>query len=400
MKQALVLDGNLKSALSAVRSLGKRGIAVTVGAERKTGMALHSKYAIARFVYPSPYTAQEAFIECVKNEALQMGGKPVVYTFSDATFLSLYAFRDSLSECMTLVYTDAKSIEIAFDKAATYSLAHISGIPTIPTHALELMGEVQRLSETVEYPVVLKTRRSVSWKDGIGVFGTAQFIHAKEELVKKFSEIKEQNGEAPLIQTMIYGEEYGVEMLAQNGKVFATGTHHRIRSLSPTGGASVLKETIDDGELKNTLEEYALILVSKLKWSGPIMVEFKVDSDSKAPYLMEINGRFWGSLPLAVASGVDMPYVYYEYAQKGIIPDAPLVAQESVTTRHFFGDVRHLLRVWFARDRMRSYLYPKRISALSDFFSLPKGTKSDVWRWTDPLPAFMEIADILIRIWK
>ena len=47
------------------------------------------------------------------------------------------------------------------------------------------------------------------------------------------------------------------------------------------------------------------------------MVEFKVNFDSKRWVLMEINGRFWGSLPLAVLAGADFPRFLYEMLVKG-----------------------------------------------------------------------------------
>ena len=396
MESVLILDGQLKSALCVVRSLGHAGVSVFVGAERETGMALHSRYVTGKFVYPSPLKGQQAFVDAVKGEAIRVGGKPIVYAFSDATVLALYSHRTDLCEYMTLVFPEDKSVEIAFDKSATYSLARVSGIPTITTYVPEREEEVLHLAPTLTYPVVMKTRRSVTWRgDGVGIFGTAIFIHSEAELIQKFKEIKESVGESPIVQNIVFGEEYGVEMIAHKGKPFGVVTHHRIRSLSPTGGAAVLKEVLDEGDLRNSLETYAKALVSKLKWSGPIMVEFKVDSDSRVSYLMEINGRFWGSLPLSVASQVDIPHLYYEYAKSGRIPLGVFSSREGTVTRHFLGDVRHLLRVFFSRDKMRTYLYPKRMTALRNFFSIPKGTVSDVWSWKDPKPALFEIIDTI-----
>lgn len=409
----IILDGQLKSALSAVRSLGQKGVPVSAGAERKTGMALHSKHATARFVYPSPYTDQNGFIEAVKAEAGRIGGKPVIFAFSDATWLALYGARENLSDVATLVFPEEKSVGIAFDKAATYSLARVSGVPIITTHTPELREEIEYLGVGLAYPAVVKARRSVTWHKGRGVFGSASFVRDAQELVRTFFAYKAQLGESPLVQEFVRGEEYGVEMLAHAGRVFARVAHHRIRSLSPTGGASVLKETLEDGDLRHTMETYAEKLVKELVWSGPIMIEFKVDSDTKEPYLMEINGRFWGSLPLSVAAGVDMPHLFYDYAQgechkqrgcpgaqSGCAPEGVVEGREGVVTRHVLGDVRHLLRVFFACDGMRSILYPKRLHALRDFFSTPKGTKSDVWSWSDPKPSIMEIIDIFKKTWK
>ncbi len=395
MKSAIVLDGSQKSALAVVRSLGRHGISVSVGAERSSGMALHSRYATQRFEYPSPYTDENGFIAEVKKIAIECGNRPVIFAMSDATVTVLFRHQEELREYATLVFPSEEAFEMAFDKAATYSLARVSNVPTITTFSPEFSEEVVYLGDTLEYPVVLKPRRSVTRYEGKGVFKTALFVHSKESLIANFTHLKQVLGEAPLIQTLVVGEEYGVEMLAHEGKVFATVVHHRIRSHSPTGGASVLKETLEDGDLRSVLEEYANELVKKLMWSGPIMVEFKVDSDSRTPYLMEINGRFWGSLPLSVASGVDMPYLYYQYAVRGEVPEEPVHARGGVVTRHFMGDVRHLIRSLFSRDKMRAVLYPSRLMAFRSFFSLPRGTMSDVWSCKDPKPALMEVVDIL-----
>ena len=401
MESAIVLDGHLKSALSVIRSLGAKNIAVSVGAERKTAMGLHSRYTQSTFVYPSPYTHQNDFVASVKKEAIRLGGKPVIYALSDATYLSLYAKRDMIVEYVTLVFPDTKSVDIAFDKAGTYSLAHVSGIPTIHTLLPETREEVVRMCDTLVFPLVLKPRHSVAWKDGVGVFGSALFIQTHDELVSQFVELKELYGESPIIQKFIFGEEYGVEMLCNAGSVYACIAHHRIRSLSPTGGASVLKETLHEGELKHTMESYAHILVQKLSWTGPIMIEFKVDADTHTPYLMEINGRFWGSLPLSCASGVDMPYLYYRAGTEHYLPEQCVTGREGVVSIHFIGDLLHLIRALFKRDPMRSLLYPRRLKAIRDFLLLPLGVKNDVWRWNDPMPAFVEVVDVITKaVWK
>jgi len=397
---AIVLDGELKSALCTVRSLGNEGIFVSTGGVRNSSMALHSRYTKAQFTYPSPYTDQAGFVRAVCAEAIRIGEKPVVYAFSDATYLSLYNARESLKDDMTLIFPESKSVEIAFDKGATYSITRVSNVPTITTHMPATIEEVTRLGDTLKYPAVIKPRKSVSWREGKGVFGSAEFVHTTEELVALYTQLKETCGESPLVQDRVSGEEYGVEMIAHEGKPLALVTHHRVRSLSPTGGASVLKEITPPGTLTDMLITYAKKLASELLWEGPIMVEFKVDSDTRTPKLMEINGRFWGSLPLSVAAGVNMPYLYYLFATGGDYTNLATEARAGVTTRHFLGDFRHLLRVFFSRDKMRKYTYPSRLGALRLFFRTPKGTKNDVWSLADPIPAFYEIIDMIQRLWR
>lgn len=398
MQAAIVLDGHIKSALSAVRSLGMQRIPVYCGAARTSAMACHSKYATERFVYPSPIENQEGFVAAVRALALRIGGKPVIFSFSDATLLTLYQHKDELASCATLVFPSQQSMEIAFDKAATYSEAKISGIPTIETFLFENVGELSRLKNSVTFPMVIKPRRSLLWKDGKGVGGTASFVHSFSELEETFIAIKRRTGEAPLIQQYVEGEEYGVEMLCKDGEVLVEAAHHRLRSMSPTGGASVLKETVGDSTLIDEMREHAYHLTRVLSWTGPIMVEFKVDSDTRTPKLMEINGRFWGSLPLAIAADINFPHLYYALATEKPLPATRSHARAGVVTRHFLGDVRHVMRVLFAREKMRSMIYPTRRQAIRDFFRVPKGTKGDVWRWLDPLPSFYEYIDVIAKL--
>lgn len=392
---AIVLDGQLKSALATVRSLGRAGVFIVVGAERKTAMALHSKYATCTFVYPSAYNAQEACIESIIESAKKCAEKPVVYAFSDATYLTLYAYREALTPYVLLAFPEEKSVEIAFNKAATYSLAKVSGIPTIPTYAPATQDELRRVAESLTYPAVVKTRRSVTWHNGVGIFGSASFVHSANALLTHAKELLQKTGEMPLMQPLIFGEEYGVEMLVHNGNAYAQVAHHRIRSLSPTGGASVYKEILEDGELRKTLVLYAETLVQKLTWEGPVMVEFKVDADTRTVYLMEINGRFWGSLPLSVFAGVDIPLLYMHAVCEGMFPESIITSYTNIRSMHHLGDMLHLIRVLFTRDAMRSLLYPSRMHAIRNFFKISKNVYSDVWSYTDIKPACMEIIDIV-----
>lgn len=397
-KTALVLDGNQKSALAIVRSLGTQGIKVVVGAERQTAMALHSRYTTHKFVYPSPKIDQQKFIQAVRAAALMIGNNPLVYACSDATFLTLFKFKTELEGVLTLVIPLEESVDIAFDKGATYSEAGRLGLTTIPTIMPSSVGELPKLTQEVVYPAVVKARHSVAWKNGQGIFASAYFVHNYIELEQKFSELLNKTGEAPLIQTFIKGEEYGVELLVNNGAVSAETIHHRIRSLSPTGGASVVKETIEEGELTRNLREAAYKLAGALSWSGPLMVEFKVENENQIVYLMELNGRWWGSLPLSIKAGVDFPHLFFQQAKDGYRELEVIQARPYVVSRHFLGDLVNLSRVFFSRDKMRRHLYPSRRKALRDFFRRIPETKSDIFALTDPVPSVMEYIDVMAKL--
>jgi predicted ATP-grasp superfamily ATP-dependent carboligase len=119
------------------------------------------------------------------------------------------------------------------------------------------------------------------------------------------------------------------------------------------------------------------------------MVEFKIDRDSGIPKLMETNGRFWGSLPLAIAAGVDFPHLYYKLAS-GEAVNPCLTYQQGVVSRNLIGDLKNLFSVLFVKNRMRSIAYPSRARAVKEFVSPPSPRTPAVFDTRDIKPSFAQ----------
>jgi len=397
--EAIILDGHLKSALAATRSLGEKGIRVNCAAERKSAMSLHSCFCAQDFIYPSPVKNRQAFIETLVEFAKKVGGKPLVYSFSDETFLPISDEREKLEKYVTLVLSDKKNIDLAFNKAKTLSLAKKLNVPHTNYYEVENLNDIKKISKKLSYPAVIKPKHSCVWKGNIGVKGTASYAFTPVELIEKAKEIYKKTGLWPLVQDFIMGEEYGIEMLCQEGEIVAISAHKRIRSLNPTGGAAVVKEKIFDDENSRAMEEYAKRFLKELTWNGVIMFEFKMDKKEKNLKLLEINGRFWGSLPLAIFSGVDFPYLFFQQAQGDFVgkKNEVVQSQNKIMSRHLLGDTHNLLLVFFKNDKMRKIVYLKRIKAFKEFFALHKNQKYDVFSLSDPKPFLFEVIDIVKR---
>lgn len=383
---AVVLDGELKSALAAVRALGRAGRKVSVGSTRATAMAGFSRYARDRFTYPDPKEDQDRFIAYVIKAASQFPEPPVIFAFSDATFLTLVAHRKELEAVAKLILPPMKAVAVAFDKAATYELARKLGVPTIPELILE---------DVREFPVVVKPKTSVSWATGQGRFGTATIATDSATLMAAVAAIREQTGEAPIAQQFVRGTEYGVECLALEGEVSKVFVHERLRSLSPRGGAATVKRAVTEHPAMVAMVQHTRVLIRELSWSGPVMVEWKLDSATGTPLLMEINGRFWGSLPLPERAGVSFTLGYDVLARGYAAPKAKAI--KPVTTQHFLGDCRWLWRVLTAKDPLRPVLYPSRARAVWAFLKTTVTVPGDVFTVTDPLPFLIEYIDVLVR---
>jgi predicted ATP-grasp superfamily ATP-dependent carboligase len=137
------------------------------------------------------------------------------------------------------------------------------------------------------------------------------------------------------------------------------------------------------------MEGHARSLLDHIGWHGVAMVEFKVAKDG-TPYLMEINTRFWGSLQLAVDSGVDFPWLLYQLAC-GEQPDPVRSYKKGRRLRWLLGDLDSLYLT--LRDR-EQYTVADKLRAVMQFMTpSPFRTRHEVNRWSDPRPGWRELID-------
>jgi predicted ATP-grasp superfamily ATP-dependent carboligase len=118
------------------------------------------------------------------------------------------------------------------------------------------------------------------------------------------------------------------------------------------------------------------------------MVEFRYDPRDGLPKLMEINPRFWGSLPLAVYAGVDFPYLIFQLAQGQPVPAPPHYALGKRCRWILPGDLLHFLK------------NPRRFHLDPGFFHFfDKNTAHDFFSWTDPLPVAGRVLTLLTLLY-
>jgi predicted ATP-grasp superfamily ATP-dependent carboligase len=123
------------------------------------------------------------------------------------------------------------------------------------------------------------------------------------------------------------------------------------------------------------------------------MVEYRKQEGSP-PVFMEVNGRFWHSLPLACYAGADFPALLARMAENGDI-EPSMSYRVGVRCRWLLGDARHLAEVWKGRPAGYPGAYPGRMRTLLNVLTPVPGTYHDLFQWSDPLP---EAADWLILL--
>jgi predicted ATP-grasp superfamily ATP-dependent carboligase len=197
-----------------------------------------------------------------------------------------------------------------------------------------------------------------------------------------------------LLQEKISGPGIGVFLLIWDEETKAEFGHRRLREKPPSGGVSVLRESVT---VPDDLLDQSERLLHAFQWRGVAMVEYKIDNQTGTPYLMEVNGRFWGSLQLAVDAGVDFPSLLVRHAL-GESPPPVRDYQVGVKLQWFWGDVDHLLLVLRGRGMGPGQSIP-RLEAMKEFLatSLGLGIRKEVFSFGDLRPFLMESLDWIRR---
>lgn len=199
-----------------------------------------------------------------------------------------------------------------------------------------------------------------------------------------------------LVQAWCPGQGLGVELLMHDGEVLAEFQHLREREFPVHGGPSALRRAVP---VDPDLRRYSVDLLRSWGWSGLAMVEFK--RSEHCVWLMEVNGRIWGSLPLAVHAGVDFPRRYVELLLERSPRTVPSAYQIGVRSRDLGLDLTWMLAVLLGHPRRRyPYLQaPPRAAALAAAAQLfYPGIRCDIQSLRDPLPGLVDLLAFIRKL--
>ncbi|MEP6811496.1 MAG: ATP-grasp domain-containing protein [Actinomycetota bacterium] len=340
--RVLVTDAEFKLTLGVIRSLGRRGVDVVAGAATRRALGFASRFCGERVVYPAPRDT-ERFVSAVARIVEERAIDVVMPVGYDAT-RACAQHRDLIAAAVPVA--GAAAVEVAASKRLTLALAERVGVAVPRTYAHD--------ADISAFPVVVK--------GALGA-GDVRYVNDAREL----SAVARRDS---IVQEYVAGEGRGYFGLFDRGKEKAFFMHRRLREYPITGGASTAAESIDDPELR----ELGSRLLRELGWHGVAMAEFKYDP-ARGYTLMELNPKFWGSLDLAIAAGVDFPCLAMAVA----VGEAPSEPPEYRVGLRF---------QWVFSDLLHGLAQPSSLRAVADDL-LDAEVATDVWA-TDLRPNAVE----------
>ena len=325
----LLTNASAPKGVVVTQSLGKKGIEITTSDCDRLSPAFFSRYSRSHFLYADPVKSPVEFVNSIQNH-LKRKKIDVLMPINSKETLIISKNKDKFTQYTKVPFEDFDKMMKLNDKNETMKIALELDIRVPKTFNLKNITELQAISKTIEYPVVIKLRNATS---SVGL----SYAHSPEELISKYKRtITKFNlipSNYPILQEYIPGNGYGVSMLYNQGDMRAIFTHKRLREYPITGGPSTFRISVRHPEM----EHMAKKLLDHVGWHGVAMVEFKLDERNNKPVLLEVNPRFWGSVYQAIAAGVDFPYLLYEMAVNGDVKPV-FNYKVGVKTRFIFKD--------------------------------------------------------------
>lgn len=393
----IVLGLETQIGLGIVRELGRLGVPVIGIAQSSTAIGLRSRYLSRGLVVEEPRS--DALIACLQALGDEYGDLCLL-AVSEINLGWLMEQRLRLGRVRP-VLPSREAIQIVSDKTKTLALACSLGITIPNTIELTSVDHLESVVGTLNYPVILK------WKDPAAVmpllsaaklpFHKIEYAPGAQELRligKRYAPI----GRWPLIQQYCPGFGLGQFFFMHQGKALRRFQHVRIAEWPPEGGFSSVCDSVSLDE-HIALQNQSIELLRAIGWEGLAMVEYRFDPQTGRAVLMEINGRFWGSFPLAVHCKAGFAYLAYCVQGAGRIPalDKPLI---HFRCRMVATEIKRLFRIIFRPEKIPDPSFNRDTIReirrfVTDFFR--PNVKYYVWDADDPRPFLTDIVNMFRR---
>jgi predicted ATP-grasp superfamily ATP-dependent carboligase/protein-tyrosine-phosphatase len=362
----LILDGDTLPALSILRSLGSKNINLATASHTENSICGYSRYNQSSLLYPHPLEASDEFLRWIE-QILEDNHYDLVIPVTERTLIPLARKFHNTQYAKKITMAKLDAIETVLDKAKTSLLAKQCDTPIPTSWDISSSADLDNFGHEFTYPIVIKPGRSIS-DQANRVPMTVCYAHSQEELHKISNELL--NHTHLVLQQYFTGIGVGIELIAERGEILYAFQHQRLHEMPLTGGGSSYRKSVD---IDSDLLEASKKLIKELDWHGVAMVEFKKNPQTGEFILIEINGRFWGSLPLAVAAGADFPHMLYQLYTTGTIGKHEPYRRE-IYCRKLSSDVRWLEAVLRKDADTRLVTIPSIQSGLKDLLHifLPK----------------------------
>lgn len=393
--RVLLLGIDTPIGLSIVRELAQHGVEVHGIARDRAAPGLYSRYLTKCYFRRS--SREDLALQVAELARLL---EPChVMAISEGDILLLNSNRSLFGEIRLLI-PSAENMALVLDKTKTYAIAEPLGIMVPRSYKFSGMDSWEAMVPHLHFPVVLKWRDPNAVARKLSATGLslekAIYCHNAMGLHAALAPYVAV-GEFPLVQEYLPGYGLGQFVFMHKGNALLTFQHRRVSEWPPEGGVSSTCEAVPLSE-HQALMSKSIALLRSMGWEGVAMVEYRFDPVSGQAGLMEVNGRFWGSLPLAYHCGAGFAWLTYAVLGNNEEPQIPR-PRDDLRCRFMVPETKRLWRILFQPHLIQDRsLHFGRLRELGRFILefLRPGVRYYVFSFRDPMPFFADIALSLI----
>jgi predicted ATP-grasp superfamily ATP-dependent carboligase len=280
-----------RAGLVAMRSLAIAGFQVGTGSSAPSFASL-SRHAGAHHHVRECSDDEDGFLTDVAR-AVRQGAYQIVFCTYEAGLMALSRERAQIAPALW-PYPPEAVVRRSFDKLDLFHAVGAAGLRAPET----VLANEQSLAAWAG-PVVVKARNHLPHR-----FDTA-FFDSAEPARQLVAQMLAEGGE-PLLQSPLRGEMGAVVVLVgRDGRLLSEIHQRALHTWPPEAGDTVLGEVVaPDPALSRGIGA----LLGELGWTGLAQIEFFRVGDGVA--ITDFNGRFYGSMALAVAAGANLPAMW------------------------------------------------------------------------------------------
>lgn len=390
---ALILDAHLRQSLMTVRSLGRRGLRVAAAEasdylrKSKYVPAFSSRWCQKTSIAPGYEEPQNAFLTYLQH-FLDTAGTRVLIGSSDGTIAFLREHRARIERLgIRVALAKESAMEIAVSKEKTLEVAKRLGVGIPRSVLVASVSEGREAIHDIGLPAVVKPTESWSC-DGVRLI--SRLVITADEALCAIEELT-RAGDTVLYQQYLPGRKECVNFMYAHGEMYARFAQWTKRTQPPLGGESTYRESMEMPEDTGAQAEQ---LVREIDLEGYSNVQFRRDAYGK-PCLMEINPRLTAGVEICVRSGIDFPYMVYQWANGEPI-DRVTGYRTGVWLRYLGGDFLTTLQTFSQRGRPG--VTPPAQAVFEFLFAFLEPTAYDGLDWHDLRPTLSATGDFIRRV--
>ncbi len=340
MPRVLLTGSEYPAGLAALRALDRAGFETWAAVPAPTSLGARSRAAAGTVDVPDPRAAPDEFARVLADAAERLAAAAVL-PGTEAALLAL-AGREGRFPAGTAVGTSPEAVlRRATDKIALAQLSLRAGLDAPITRVIT-SGQREAIEE-LSFPAIVKPLRSeLLTHAGLQRF-EARRVESPAEVERALRVLPDEVG---LVQPYIEGRLISVNGVAFEGRLHGANQHVVHRVWPDRCGHAVYAETIP---MVAEREQAVAAFMDDLGWNGVFNLQL-IERDGRS-YVIDLNPRFYVSLTLAAAAGLNLPAIW-----TALLLGLPFEAggyRAGVRFREETGDPRAILAE-LRRGRLRS----------------------------------------------